>query len=166
MGREQQKKKVEAEQFLDFIKKLPFNFSYRKFEPGNSKLTPPEPDIICFTKGKESIGFELAEVCFPEVLEAVSVRYKLSTLPKDRDINGNQISLFNKKVRKSYSENIDVHLVLYSLKGWSEDDKSIIDDIRPYVKTNTGQFKSIWFNGYKLYNLFNPNQLQIKTTDY
>jgi hypothetical protein len=103
---------------------------------------PPEPDILCCTRGGEFMAFELAEICDSEIARRIP--------PKDAKepvfIRGSDptFRILEAKLRKTYTTACPIDLLCYNAGRVISPDDVILNGISRAIGTNHGQFRRIW----------------------
>jgi hypothetical protein len=107
---------------------------------------PPEPDIVCFCQKKEGkVAFELVELCAEDIARAISAISKggliyIRTEDPSRDV-------LRAKLKERYQTKSPVELLCYKAGRTVSPDTVILEEIRPIIDMDNGQFERIWLLG-------------------
>ena len=111
----------------------------------NGDASKGEPDIICILDGMTT-GFELTAACAPEFAAAATEASKSAFGVSTAFGEDVTVETLRKKLRKTYSVQYSVHLLIY--RGLTAlTDGMIIDRLRPEFSNGLGQFSKIWLHG-------------------
>jgi hypothetical protein len=137
MNKEAEKAARERVVFHDFIKKsgLPIN------PESVESRCPPEPDILCFQENEGNVAFELPEICAKDIACTIAQGGGfLWTSDPSRYV-------IREKLKKNYQTENPVELLCYTARRTVSPDHLIIEEIRPMIDMDNGQFRRIWFLG-------------------
>lgn len=147
---ELEKAQRELRVFRDFLTR-----SNLPIDPDSvEKRDPPEPDILCRHRDEGLIAFELVELCDPNIASAPTRRNSLNI-----DFfwtNDPSAEILRKKLSKVYVTLHPIELVCYSADRIITPDDVIIPTIRPYIESNPGPFRRVWFSGASVRVIYDP----------
>lgn len=141
MTREQEMAQRELRVFHDFRARSNLPIDPESVE----KRDPPEPDILCRHRDEGLIAFELVELCDPRIASALG-RRNSPDVCFFRTSDPSARILCN-KLSKDYNTRHPIELVCYSADRIITPDDVIIPTIRPYIESNPGPFRRVWFMG-------------------
>jgi hypothetical protein len=109
------------------------------------KRSPPEPDLLCTFHDGESVAFELAELCDPEIAQPIAspdqarCRAFWTADPSSRIVRN--------KVRKQYRTSHPVELICYTDGRVVTPHDIIIPTVCPIFDSRNGAFRKAWLLG-------------------
>ncbi|MCE9507896.1 MAG: hypothetical protein K8R48_06230 [Alphaproteobacteria bacterium] len=144
LTREQEKETRERNIFREFVYK-----SELPIDPGSIESQKcPQPDILCSHHQDGFIAFELFEFCSEDIAIAVT---KLKKDKKDHVIirTASPSKKLKEKLKKEYQTNYPIELLCYTNGRTCEPDDVLLENMRPIIDMNNGQFRRIWLFGNK-----------------
>jgi hypothetical protein len=109
------------------------------------KRNPPEPDLLCRHATDGLLAFELANLCDSEIAKVIAAGSKART--DAFSTSDPSAEIVRKKIKKTYTTNYPIELLIYSDGRLITPDDVIIPTITPIVESRSGLYRRVWFMG-------------------
>lgn len=142
MTREDEKATYEMEVFAAFLKKAPVEIDRSSIRNGDPNLG--EPDVVCRSSAGMEVGYELGRLIDPNLAQVVN-RWEPQNAEYVRTTDSSS-DIARRKIKKSYSVNFPVELLLYKEYPMITPDNVIIPTLEPVFSVNH-TYARVWFMG-------------------
>ena len=113
--------------------------------PGTiEKRHSPEPDIRCIVDGEGKVGFELSELCHPEILSDIAQIQKTGKQAGAGSLANPVVYVCEKKRTKRYCADYPIDLVLFSY-GIALSPSVIVPTIHKSFFNEPAPYQRIWY---------------------
>lgn len=140
-SQESDKRKNEMRVFKDFLLKAGIQLAQAVIRAGDPHIK--EPDIIVESEGVPSFGYELTEICEPEIAAAIANQQSHAIWTGDP-----AVSVLEKKLTKTYVQDLPVCLLIYwDGRTVAPDDVVLAKLSEELASCDVIPFEQVWYMG-------------------